>query len=62
MAGTRRRGHTARTQASGRTFTEWMPYWHNELGARDARPATHRMYDQRLRAACGSSGTCHRRR
>jgi site-specific recombinase XerC len=44
---TRTRRSTPRKQPS-RTFTEWLPYFHNELGARDSRPATHRMYRQRL--------------
>jgi hypothetical protein len=50
MAGTRRTRHSARNTESARTFSEWLPYWHLELGTRDARPGTHRMYDQRLRA------------
>src|SRR6476646_5780233 len=55
MAENRRKRRTNRVRIS-RTFTEWLPHWHNELGARDLRPSSFRMYDQGLRAAIAHLG------
>lgn len=40
MAVDRRRARGTSKAGSGRLLSEWLPYWENELGARDCRPAT----------------------
>jgi integrase/recombinase XerD len=37
---TRRNARGKRVAPGGRTLTQWLPYWENEMGARDCRPGT----------------------
>lgn len=51
-----RRRARARQTGTSRTLSEWLPYWENELGARDCREATFVVHGKAFKKLIGGVG------